>query len=52
MSAVREGRFLDQVPLTGQSAGAIRGIEPAGDIVHRIAAEAIVALGQMANRLR
>ena len=44
MNAVREGKFLELVPLTGQTAGAIRDIELAGDIVHRIAVEAKAAL--------
>ena len=47
MRAVREGRFLDLVPLTGQTAGAIREIERADDIVRRIAAEAAAALGRL-----
>jgi enoyl-[acyl-carrier protein] reductase II len=51
MNAVRERRFFDLVPLTGQTAGAIRGIEPAGEIVHRIATEAQAALKQVATRV-
>ncbi len=40
MNAVREGKFYDLVPLTGQIAGAIHGIRPAAEIVLSIAAEA------------
>ena len=49
MAAVREGKFFELVPLTGQTAGAIRGIESAGDIVHRIAAEAEGRLKRIAD---
>ena len=49
MTAVREGKFLELIPLTGQTAGAIRGIEPAGDIVHRIAAEAEASLKRVTD---
>ena len=49
MTAVREGKFFELVPLIGQTAGAIRGIEPAGDIVRRIAAEAEALLKRLAE---
>lgn len=49
MNAVRDGKFFELVPLTGQTAGAIRGIELAGDIVHRIAAEAEASRKRVAD---
>lgn len=49
MNAVRDGKFFELVPLTGQTAGAIRDIESAGDIVHRIVAEAEASLKRMAD---
>jgi len=49
MAAVREGKFFELVPLTGQTAGAIRGIESAGNIVQRIATEAEASLKRAAG---
>jgi NAD(P)H-dependent flavin oxidoreductase YrpB (nitropropane dioxygenase family) len=52
MNAVREGRFLEQVPLTGQTAGAIHAIESAADIVQKIVAEAGEALQHLIDTNR
>ena len=40
MAAVKEGRLHELMPVAGQSAGLIRDIIPAGDIVRRIVADA------------
>ena len=40
MSALRQGRVYELVPFTGQTAGLIHDIAPAGEIVRRIVAEA------------
>ena len=40
MSALRQGRTYELVPFTGQTAGLIHDIAPAGEIVRRIVAEA------------
>jgi nitronate monooxygenase/enoyl-[acyl-carrier protein] reductase II len=40
MDAARQGRLLDFVPFTGQTAGAIREVLPAGAIVRQLVAEA------------
>jgi enoyl-[acyl-carrier protein] reductase II len=46
MTALAEGRAHDYLPLAGQSAGAIREILPAAEIVRRIVAEAELAIAQ------
>jgi nitronate monooxygenase/enoyl-[acyl-carrier protein] reductase II len=40
MESARRGRLLDFVPFTGQTAGAIREVLPAAEIVRRLVAEA------------
>jgi enoyl-[acyl-carrier protein] reductase II len=40
MSLAQQGRLPDALPFAGQTAGAIRDTEPAGDIVRRVVAEA------------
>lgn len=40
MASARQGRLLDLVPFTGQTAGAIREVLPAAEIVRRLVAEA------------
>ncbi len=47
--ARQQGRMHDLLPLTGQSAGAIHDIKPAGEIVRQIADEAVTALGYAAR---
>jgi enoyl-[acyl-carrier protein] reductase II len=49
ISYVAERRFGDLFPFTGQSAGLIHAILPAGEIVHRLVAEAEEALKQAAH---
>jgi len=44
MTALQQGRIHEFVPFAGQSAGAIREILPAGEIVRRMVAEAEEAL--------
>ena len=44
MTALREGRVHELVPFTGQTAGLIRDVRPAGEIVRAIVAEAEQAL--------
>ncbi len=44
MAAVRERRFHEYVPFAGQTAGAIRDIRPAADVVRDLIAEAESAL--------
>jgi nitronate monooxygenase/enoyl-[acyl-carrier protein] reductase II len=44
VTAVQQGRLHELVPVAGQSAGLIRDISPAGDIVRRMVAEAQQAL--------
>jgi enoyl-[acyl-carrier protein] reductase II len=44
MQAIRQGRFHEIAPFAGQTAGAIRDILPAGEIVRRMVAEAQEAL--------
>ena len=51
MAALREGRIYELVPFTGQTAGLIHDILPAGEIVHKIVAEAEGALQQAAELL-
>ena len=49
MSALRQGRVYELVPFTGQTAGLIHDIAPAGEIVRRIVAEAEDALSHAAT---
>ena len=49
-TAVREEKMFGYVPFTGQSAGAIREILPAAEIIRRLVAEAEQALEE-ATRL-
>ena len=49
VAAVRAGRGEDLLPFTGQSAGLVREILPAGEIVRRLVAEAEAALGAAAR---
>jgi enoyl-[acyl-carrier protein] reductase II len=51
MTSARQGRLLDFVPFTGQTAGAIREVLPAAEIVRRLVAEAEAALGRAATVL-
>jgi nitronate monooxygenase/enoyl-[acyl-carrier protein] reductase II len=44
MGALQQGRFHEWVPFAGQTAGAIRDILPAADIVRQMAAEAQEAI--------
>jgi enoyl-[acyl-carrier protein] reductase II len=44
VTALREGRSHELVPFTGQTAGMIRDVRPAGTIVREIAIEAQSAL--------
>ncbi len=46
MATLQQGRLYELVPFTGQSAGLIRDILPAGEIVYRIVNEAEEALKQ------
>ena len=46
MDAARAGRLLDYVPFTGQTAGAIRDILPAAEIVRRLVTEAEATLAR------
>ena len=50
MGAVGQGRFGELMPFTGQTAGMINEILPAGEIVRRIIGEAERAL-ERSNRL-
>jgi NAD(P)H-dependent flavin oxidoreductase YrpB (nitropropane dioxygenase family) len=52
MAAVQGGRLHELVPLAGQTAGAIREILPAGEIVRRMMAEAKAALRGAAELAR
>jgi enoyl-[acyl-carrier protein] reductase II len=49
VTAVRQGRGHELVPFTGQTAGMIREILPAGQIVHELVREAEDALGTAAS---
>ena len=49
LTAVRQGRGHELVPFTGQTAGMIRGILPAGEIVHELVREAEEALRMAAS---
>ena len=51
MAALQQGRMHEVVPFTGQTAGLIRDVLPAAEIVRRLAAEAEAALDR-AHRLR
>ena len=54
LAAVQQGRLHELVPVAGQSAGLIRDILPAGEIVRRMVAEAQqapYALGALASSL-
>jgi nitronate monooxygenase/enoyl-[acyl-carrier protein] reductase II len=44
MTGVRAGRMHEYIPLAGQSAGMIREVLPASDIVHRLATDAAAVL--------
>ena len=46
LAASQQGRLHEMLPVAGQSAGLIRDILPAGEIVQRIVAEARLALEQ------
>jgi nitronate monooxygenase/enoyl-[acyl-carrier protein] reductase II len=50
--AAKEGRLHEYLPLAGQTAGLIREVLPAGEIVRRMVAEAAVALKHGALLLR
>ena len=52
ITAVRQGRGHELVPFTGQTSGLIHEVLPAGEIVHRMVAEAEEALRNTSNRLR
>lgn len=52
MTAVQQGKMYDYVPFSGQSAGLVHDILPAGDIVHRLVAEAEAALERAATLAR
>jgi enoyl-[acyl-carrier protein] reductase II len=52
VTAVREGRGHELVPFTGQTAGMIREILPAGHIVHELVREAEEALRTAASLSR
>ncbi len=41
---MRQGRDHEFVPFTGQSAGLVHDILPAGEVIHRMVKEAIEAL--------
>jgi nitronate monooxygenase/enoyl-[acyl-carrier protein] reductase II len=47
-SGIQQGRMEDFVPFTGQSAGLVHEILPAGEIVHRLVQEAEEALRRAA----
>ncbi len=49
MGALREGRSHEVVPFTGQTAGLIHDVLPAGEIVRRIMADAEGALTEAAD---
>jgi len=49
LDAIREGRQYELVPGAGQSSGLVKEILPAGEIVHRMAVEAELALKQSAG---
>jgi enoyl-[acyl-carrier protein] reductase II len=49
MAAVKEGRLHELMPVAGQSAGLIRDIIPAGDIVRRIVADAQAELTRVSK---
>ncbi|HJU90416.1 MAG TPA: nitronate monooxygenase [Gemmatimonadaceae bacterium] len=48
LAGIRAGRMHEYVPLAGQSAGMIREVLPAAEIVHRLAAEAAALLRRVA----
>lgn len=52
MDAVRRGSFYDLVPLTGQTAGAVKSLSMAGDIVRAICSEAEEVLSNSASVVR
>jgi enoyl-[acyl-carrier protein] reductase II len=49
LTAAREGRMHEYVPLTGQTAGMIHEILPAAEIVRSVAADAVTALERAAQ---
>lgn len=49
MSALQQGRIHELVPFAGQTAGAIREVLPAAEIVRRMASEAQVVLQRAAG---
>ncbi|HWQ15059.1 MAG TPA: nitronate monooxygenase [Roseiflexaceae bacterium] len=49
LGALHEGRLHELLPFTGQTAGMIREVLPAAEIMRRILAEAEVALGAVAG---
>jgi enoyl-[acyl-carrier protein] reductase II len=49
MAAVRDGRAHELVPFTGQSAGLVREILPAAEILRRLVSEAEEALDRAAQ---
>lgn len=48
-SAIKQGRFGELFPFTGQTAGQIKEILPAAEIVQRIVTEAEAVLKRMSN---
>jgi nitronate monooxygenase/enoyl-[acyl-carrier protein] reductase II len=52
MTSLREGRAHELVPFTGQTAGLIREILPAAEIVRRIVADAEQALSRARTQAR
>lgn len=52
MSAMQQGRIFEYLPFSGQSAGLIHDILPAGEIVRRLALEAEDALDRAATLRR
>jgi NAD(P)H-dependent flavin oxidoreductase YrpB (nitropropane dioxygenase family) len=51
-NAVADGRLGDLLPFAGQTAGLIRDLLPAGEIVTQLAAEAAAVLGRAAAAAR
>jgi len=47
IDSIRTGRSHELTPFTGQTAGLIRDVRPAGEIVRGLAAEADAALRRM-----
>ena len=49
IGGLRAGKLHDYVPFTGQTAGLIRDVLPAAEIVHRLVAEAESTLGSVSS---